>query len=182
MAPFPTQPPQEPPLEQFAVQPIGLCPAMFPRNRYTRGMDHVRLYPARLEPARQPEAVAAGFEATPNPRDSAAGPDRLIPPAVQHRKQPFRARVQLLARLTLNPGKHTGNQPARLAELDDGNDRAILVQGDEGPAQVVRLGHRGTPSVNAATKLPFPRRPPHSIFRFPREIGAGAPLSKRLWE
>src|SRR5271169_2876278 len=31
MAPFPTQPPQEPPLEQFGVQPIGLCPAMFPR-------------------------------------------------------------------------------------------------------------------------------------------------------
>jgi hypothetical protein len=24
----------------------------------------------------------------------------------------------------------------------NGNDRAILVQGDEGPAQVVRLGHR----------------------------------------
>src|SRR3984893_4467959 len=29
------------------------------------------------------------------------------------------------------------------------------VQGDEGPAQVVRLGHRGTPSLHAATKLPF---------------------------
>src|SRR6202035_228646 len=42
---------------------------------------------------------------------------------------------------------HTGNQPTRLAHLDDGNDRAILVQGDEGPAQVVRLGHQGTPSV-----------------------------------
>jgi hypothetical protein len=105
--------------------------------------------------------------------DPAAGPDRLIPPAVQHRKQPFRARVQLLARLTLNPGKHTGNQPARLAQLDDGNDRGILVEGDEGPcskpapaqAGVIRLRHRGTPSVNAATKLPFPRRPPHRIFR-----------------
>jgi hypothetical protein len=125
-----TQPPQEPPLEQFGVQPVGLCPAMFPRNRYTRGMDHVRLYPAR-----QPEAVAAGFEGQRNPRDLFTGPDRLIPPAVQHRKQPFRARVQLLARLTLNPGKHTGNQPARLAQLDDGNDCAILFQGDEGPAQ-----------------------------------------------
>ena len=45
MAPFPTQPPQEPALEQLSVQPVGLCPAMFPRNRYTRGMDHVRLYP-----------------------------------------------------------------------------------------------------------------------------------------
>ena len=77
MAPFPTQPPQEPPLEQFGVQPVGLCPAMFPRNRHTRGMDHVRLYPASLEPARQPEAVAAGFEGQCNPRDLAAGLDRL---------------------------------------------------------------------------------------------------------
>src|SRR5215467_2972048 len=66
---------------------------------------------------------------------------------MQHRKQPAWARLQLLTRLALNAGKHTANQPARLAQLDDGNDRAIVVQGDEGPAQVVRLGHRGTPSV-----------------------------------
>src|SRR5258708_37392532 len=130
-------------------------------------MDHVRLYPTRLEPARQPEAVAAGFEGQCNPRDLFTGPDRLIAPAMQQGKQPFWARLQLLARLTLNPGKHTGNQPARLAHLDDGNDRAILVQGEEGPAQVVRLGHRGTPSIDAATKLPLSRRPPHSISRSP---------------
>src|SRR6202030_2902280 len=53
----------------------------------------------------------------------------------------------LLARLTHNAGKYTGYQPTRLAQLDDGNDRAILVQGDEGPAQVIQLGHNGTPSV-----------------------------------
>src|SRR2546427_505918 len=81
---------------------------------------------------------------------------RLIPPAMQHGKQPFWAWLQLLARLTLNTRNYAANQPARLAQLDDGNDRAILVQGDEGPAQVVRLGHRGTPSLNAATKLPCP--------------------------
>src|SRR5260370_729224 len=127
MAPSATQPPQEPPLEQFGVQPIGLCPAMSPRTRYTRGMDHVRLSPARLEPARQPEAVAAGLEGNRNPRDSAAGPDRLILPAMQHGKQLFWARLQLLAWLTLNSGKHAANQPARLAQLDDGNDRPILV-------------------------------------------------------
>src|SRR6516164_3080836 len=107
---------------------------MFPRHGHTRGMDHVRLDATRRKPARQPEAVAAGF-------------DRLIPPAMQQGKQPFGARLQLLARLTLNAGKPTANQPARLAQLDDGNDRAIVVQGDQGPAQVVRLGHRGTPSV-----------------------------------
>jgi hypothetical protein len=61
---------------------------------------------------------------------------------MEQRKQPFWARLELLARLTLNAGKHAGDEPARLAHLDDGYDRAILVQGDEGPAQVVRLGHR----------------------------------------
>src|SRR6516162_2759880 len=147
MAPFAPQPTQEPPLEQFGVEPIGLGSSMFPRHGDTRGMDHVRLDATRRQPARQPETVAAGFESQRNPRNIAAGPDRLIPPAMQHRKQPFWARLQLLARLTLNAGKHTANQPARLAQLDDGNDRAILGQGDEGPAQVVRLKHRGTPSV-----------------------------------
>src|SRR5499427_8954220 len=127
---------------------------MLPRYRETRGMDHMRLDATRRKPARQPKAVAAGFEGQRHPGDRAAGPDRLIPPAMQQSKQPFWVRLQLLARLTLNAGNHAGNQPARVAQLDHGNDRAILVQGDEGPAQVVRLGHRGTPSVNAATKLP----------------------------
>ena len=37
---------------------------------------------------------------------------------MQQAKQPFWARLQLLARLALNAGKHPGNQPARLAQLD----------------------------------------------------------------
>src|SRR5947209_17478835 len=120
---------------------------MFPRYGDTRGMDHMRLHPARPKPARQPEAVSTGFEGKRNPRDLAAGPNRLIPPAMQDGKQPFWARLQLLVRLTLNTRNYAANEPARLAQLDDGDDRGILVQGDEGPAQVVRLGHRGTPSV-----------------------------------
>src|SRR5580704_6641621 len=71
-------------------------------------MDHVSLDATRLKPARQPKAVAAGLEGNRDPRDRAAGPDRLIPPAMQQGKQPFWARLQLLARLTLNPGKHAG--------------------------------------------------------------------------
>ena len=35
-------------------------------------MDHVRFDPTCLKPARQPEAVAAGFEGKRNPRDRAA--------------------------------------------------------------------------------------------------------------
>src|SRR5580692_10771887 len=136
---------------------------MFARYGDTRGMDHMRLHPTRPQPARQPEAVPTSFEGQCNPRDLAAGLDRLVTPAMQHAKQPFCTRLQLLARLALNAGKHTGNQPTRLAHLDDGNDRAILVQGDEGPAQVVRLGHQGTPSVGYSDDVPFPRRLPHTI-------------------
>jgi hypothetical protein len=46
-------------------------------------MDHVSLYSMRRKPARQPEAVAAGFEDRRNPRNRAAGLDRLILPAMQ---------------------------------------------------------------------------------------------------
>jgi hypothetical protein len=122
-------------------------------------MDHVRLDATRLKPARQPEAVTAGLEGQRDPRDGGARPDRLIPPALQQCKQPFWARLQLLARLTLNAGKHAGNQPTRLAHLDDGYDRAILVQGDEGPAQVVRLGHCGTPSITSSDEVAISSSP-----------------------
>jgi hypothetical protein len=62
VAPFPAQPPQEPPLQQLGVEPVGLGPAMFTRYGDTRGMDHVSLDATRLKPARQPEAIATGFE------------------------------------------------------------------------------------------------------------------------
>src|SRR5205823_2496891 len=165
--------PQEPALQQLGVEPVGFRSAMLTRYRDTRGMDHVSLDAARLKQARQPEAVAAGFEGKRNPRDRAAGPDRLILPAMQQGKQPFWARIELLARLTLNAGKHAGNEPARLAHLDDGYDRAILVQGDEGSAQSLPRRRPGSfgwgiaalHRLHPATKLPSPRRPPHSIYR-----------------
>src|SRR5712672_1475192 len=159
---------------------------MFPRYCDTRGMDHVRLDPTRTQPTCQPNAIATSFEGQRNPRDLATGPDCLIAPAMQQPKEPFGTRLQLLERLTLNAGKHPGNQPARLAHLDDGNDRAILVQGDEGPAQVVRLGHQGTPSVRlqrrwchllAACPIPSLRwREQDSNYRFRAEIRFGLGL------
>ena len=81
MAPFPTQPAQEPAFQQLGVEPVGRRPTMLPRYRETGGMDHMRLDATRRKPARQPEAVAAGFEGERNPGDRVAGPDRLIPPA-----------------------------------------------------------------------------------------------------
>src|SRR5712672_1249072 len=98
MAPFPTQPPQEPALQHLGVEPVGLGPAMLPRYGDTRGMDHVRFDPARIQPTRQPEAVAAGFEGQCNPRDLFTGPDRFIAPAMQQAKKPFHTRFTLLLR------------------------------------------------------------------------------------
>src|ERR1700724_1308403 len=154
---------------------------MFPRYGDTRGMDHMRLHPARPQPARQPEAVPTSFEGQCNPRDLAAGLDRLVTPAVQQAKQPFGTRLQFLAWLALNAGKHTGNQPTRLAHLDDGNDRAILVQGDEGPAQVVRLGHQGTPSVRCSDDGAISSPPaPYHLPAGGKEIRTAGPSHERV--
>src|SRR6202049_5010090 len=144
---------------------------MFARYGDTRGMDHMRLHPMRTKPARQPEAVSTSFEGQCNPRDLAAGLDRLVAPAMQQAKQPFCTRLQLLSRVGLNAGKHTGNQPTRLAHLDDGNDCAILVHGDEGPVQSLPQrrpgsfgwGIRALHQLATATMVPFPRRLPHTI-------------------
>src|SRR5882757_9892969 len=161
---------------------------MFPRYGDTRGMDHMRLHPARPQPARQPEAVPTSFEGQCNPRDLAAGLDRLVTPAVQQAKQPFGTRLQLLAWLALNAGKHTGNKPTRLAHLDDGNDRAILVQGDQGPAQSLPRrrpgsfgwGIRALHQLNAATMVPFPPPAPYHLpagGRWIRALGPPATAS-----
>src|SRR5437870_4843852 len=71
-----------------------------------------------------------------------------------------------------------GNEPARVAHLDDCNDRAILVQGDQGPAQSLPRrrpgsfgwGIAGTPSIRCSGEVAIPRRPPHSVSRSPRRV------------
>src|SRR5438874_9564380 len=55
---------------------------MFARYGDTRGMDHMRLHRMRTKPASQPEAVSTSFEGQCNPRDLAAGLDRLVAPAM----------------------------------------------------------------------------------------------------
>src|SRR5215207_2465671 len=46
--------------------------------------------------------------------------------------------------MALDPWNHAGDEPARLAHLDDRHDRAVLLQGREGPAQIVELLWHGT--------------------------------------
>src|SRR3954454_4132443 len=46
--------------------------------------------------------------------------------------------------MALNAWNNAGDKPARLAHLDDRNDRAVLLQGSEGPTQSVELLCHGT--------------------------------------
>ena len=175
-------------------------PRNHPKNpRFSNSVSAVGLRP------RCPAIRTLGCITAPPPRaSSASAPTRSLPPASKARhplilrpaltassrqrcSRPTPCtRLQLLAWLALNAGKHTGNQPTRLAHLDDGNDRAILVQGDEGPAQVVRLGHQGTPSVGYSDDgaISSPPAPYHLSGggRWIRTIGPPATVARRVRE
>jgi hypothetical protein len=62
---------------------------------------------------------------------------RLALPAPQKPEQRFLARLKLLQRMALDPGNDPGDKPARLAHLDDRDERAILLYRNKGSAQVI---------------------------------------------
>jgi hypothetical protein len=74
-------------------------------------------------------------------------PGRLIPPAPEQGQQHLLARIELLQRVALDPGHGPGDEPARLAHLDDGDKRAVPLRGDEGPNSGRCAAAWGTPSV-----------------------------------
>ena len=55
------QPAKEHPAQHGGVEPIRLCPLVFPRDRNTAGMDDVHFDPLIGQPACEPEAVATGL-------------------------------------------------------------------------------------------------------------------------
>ena len=170
------QPAEKGALEQLGVEPVGLGPPVLARDGDARRVDHVRLDAAGPQPARQPEAVAAGLEGHRDARDRAPGLGRLVPPAPQQPQQRLLVRLELLERLALEARDDPGHQPARLAHLDDRDQRAVLVQGDEGPAQVVRLWHGALhPLASSDDGAPHPA-PPHSFCTW-----AWMPTPARSW-
>ena len=78
-----TQPAEKRAHQQFRVDPISLGPPMFAGHRDARSMDDVGLDAARLQPARQPEAVAPGLIGANDPPDRPSGLVRFISPAQQ---------------------------------------------------------------------------------------------------
>jgi hypothetical protein len=127
-------------------------------------MDDMGLDPVPGQPSCQPEPVTPSFEANSDACNGATAPGCLVTPAVQHAQQVRFVRRDLLQRLALDPRDGPGNQPARLTELDDSNQRGGLFEGDEGPAQIVLLGHQTLHSaLITAAMVSVPRRLPHSF-------------------
>jgi hypothetical protein len=82
---------------------------------------------------------------------------------MQQAKQPFGIRFQLLARLTLNAGKHTGNQPTRLAHFDHAMIVLSWSRATRDRLKSFGWGIRALHQFVDATMVPFPRRLPHTI-------------------
>src|SRR3954453_23465365 len=141
---FAAQPAEEDAFEQSRVEAICLGPAMLARDGHAGGVNDIGFDVAGPEPARQPETVAARLEGDGDAGDRAAFLGGLGTPAHQQTEQLHLAWFELLQRMALNPWDNAGDEPTRLAHLDDRHDRAILLQGSEGPAQIIELLCHGT--------------------------------------
>jgi hypothetical protein len=141
VAPFAAQPAKEGALEQFGVEPVRLGPPMLPRHGDARGVDDIRFNATCPQPARQPEPVAAGLESDADAHDPTASPGRLVPPTLKQPKQSDLVGLDLLHGLALDGRYDPSDEPACLAQLNDRDERVILLQGNEASAQVVRVRH-----------------------------------------
>jgi hypothetical protein len=135
MALFAAQPTQEGALQQFGIEPIRLRPAMLARHGDTCRVDHMSFDTPSPQPSRQPEAIPAGFVGHRDPINCTPRLGRLVAPAVQQLEQCRLIGRNFLQRLAIDPRNDAGDQPGRLAYLDDCNKRAILIQSGERSAQ-----------------------------------------------
>src|SRR6516225_323784 len=106
------QPAKKRTFEQLGVESVSFGAPMLARYRYTRCVYDVSLDAARLEPARQPEAVSASLEGDCNALDPASCFLRFFSPSMQLQQCALVDR-ELFQRLALGARHDTGNEPAR---------------------------------------------------------------------
>src|SRR3954447_10006149 len=97
-------------------------------------MNDIGLNAAGPQPARQPEAVATGLISDGDARDRAPSFGRFVLPAAKQAKQRRLIGPDLLERVAADPWHDRSHKPARLAHLDDGDEGAGLIEGEEGSA------------------------------------------------
>src|SRR6516165_10358924 len=149
MALLAAQPAEKDAHQKFRIETIRLRAPVFARHRDTGRMDDVGLNITRPQPAREPEAVAAGLIGDDDTLDVAPSLAGFAAPAMQELQQHFLVGIELLEWLAFEAGNERCNQPLRLAHVDHGDDCAILLESGEGPARVKTrmLRHRGAPLV-----------------------------------
>jgi len=128
-------------------------------------MDNVPLNVVPPKPAGQPEAITASLKRDGNALDPAACLDCLISPPLQEPQQRAFVDRQLLQGMTLEPRHDSGDEPTRLAHLDDRDQRGVLIEWRERSAQVVRLSHGAPIGCRCRAKVACPCRSPHSIYK-----------------
>jgi hypothetical protein len=116
-------------------------------------VDDVDLDAAGPQPAGQPEAVAASLESHGDTRDLAPGLTGLLAPALQLPQQARLVHGELLQRVALQARDDGRDEPARLAHLDDRDQRAVGVEGGAAPARVVRHWHGGLHRLGPAAMV-----------------------------
>ena len=131
---------------------------MFSRHRNTGRMNDIGLDAAAPQPSREPEPVATSFKGYDQTADFAAGLRCLIAPAVQLSNQARFIRLQLLQRCTSYAWNHPGDESGLQTHFDHSYQRAILIEGGEGSAEVINVRHgalhRLLGSVDGASSSP----------------------------
>src|ERR1700726_5166992 len=85
----------------------------------------------------------------------------------------------LLQWLALDPRHDAGDEPARQAQFDNGDQRTVRVEGARGSAQIIQLLHGALHRFTSATMDAISSPPPHSIslggLRTPAPVSAAPP-------
>ena len=94
-------------------------------------VDDIGLYALRSQPAREPEAIAAGLEGDRDACDLAPGLDRVIAPTMKQFEQGFFSVSSFFNGWRSIPGTIPADEPTRQTHFNDSDQRAILFESGE---------------------------------------------------
>src|SRR5258708_40185619 len=138
--------------------------------------------PRALSTARQPEAVTAGLRSDSDAFDPMPCLRSFLSPSMQQLQQCALVDRELLQRLALDARHDAGDEPVRQAQFDNGDQRAVRIEGARGSAQIVQLLHGALHRFTSATMDALSSPPPHSIylggFRTPAPDGVATSLKR----
>jgi hypothetical protein len=108
---------------------------MLVRHGNTCRVDDMSFDTLALQPSRQPQTIPGRLRRPPIRLIVLPALVASVAPAIQQLEQRRLIGRKFLQRLTIDPRNDAGDQPSRLAYLDDGSERAILLQSGERSAQ-----------------------------------------------